>query len=168
MEVAGGRFRQDLLFRLDVARIELPPLRDRPVDIGYLAHHFIGVKSRALSIARPSLAPEAERLLLAHSWPGNVRELQNKVTQALVRAVGEDEIRPEHLSIHRRGIAGARGLRGASQAFERTLLTETLARHGGNRTMAARSLGISRQGLYRKLKRHGLGTSRNGWRERAL
>jgi transcriptional regulator with PAS, ATPase and Fis domain len=155
-EVARGRFRQDLLFRLDVARIELPPLRVRPTDVAPLVDYFLEVRSRALSISRPRLSPEAEALLMAHSWPGNVRELQNELTQALVRAVGEGEIRPEHLSMHRRCPSSTRGLRTASQAFERNLLTETLARHGGNRTMAARSLGISRQGLYRKLKRHGI------------
>lgn len=164
-EVASGRFRQDLLFRLDVARIEIPPLRARPADIACLAHHFLESRSQALSIARPKLSSQAEALLMRHPWPGNVRELQNEVTQALVRAVGEGEIRPEHLSCHRNGALASTGLRTASQAFERTLLADTLARHGGNRTRAARSLGISRQGLYRKLKRHGIAPSRNGRRE---
>jgi DNA-binding NtrC family response regulator len=167
-EVRAGRFRQDLLFRLDVVRIEIPPLRERPKDIALLAHHFLDVRSRDLALARPRLSPEAEALLLVHTWPGNVRELQNEVTQALVRAVGEDEIRSDHLSFHRRCAVSSRSLRTVSQAFERTLLTETLARHGGNRTTTARSLGISRQGLYRKLKRHGIAPIRSGWRERAV
>ena len=154
-EVAAGRFRHDLLFRLSVARIHLPALRERPEDILPLARHFLESCSRRLGVASKHLNPEAERVLLSHSWPGNVRELENELTQALVRSLGSPAIDVDHLSFGKRR-AGAGCLRSVSEAFERGLLADALVRSGGNRTRAARALGISRQGLYRKLKRHGM------------
>ncbi|MGH9336355.1 MAG: sigma-54 interaction domain-containing protein, partial [Vicinamibacteria bacterium] len=156
VEVGAGRFRHDLRFRLEVARIDLPPLRERSSDILPLARHYLSDRARRLGVSPPRLSPEAERALLSHDWPGNVRELENEITHALVRARGAGEIGPEHFSFARR--MRSRGcLRGISAAFERGVLKEALATHGGNRTHAARALGISRQGLYRKLKRHGIG-----------
>jgi DNA-binding NtrC family response regulator len=154
LEVRAGRFRHDLLFRLDVARVEVPPLRERPADIIPLARACLESWARRLELPPIALDPEAERALLGHSWPGNVRELENEITQAVIRARKDALIRSEHLTIRSRD--GARpGYRALSQAFEKNLLEQALARHGGNRTRAARALGLSRQGLYRKLKRHG-------------
>ncbi len=154
-EVDAGRFRHDLLFRLSVARIHVPALRERPEDILPLARYFLEARSSRLGVAPKRLTPEAERALASHHWPGNVRELENELTQGLVRARSSDSIDTEHLSFGRRR-PGQSGLRSISEAFEKGLLADALARSGGNRTHAARSLGISRQGLYRKLKRHGL------------
>jgi len=154
-EVAAGRFRPDLLFRLSVARIHLPALRERPEDILPLARYFLDARSRQLGVAPKRLTAEAERALASHHWPGNVRELENELTQALVRARSAASIDTEHLSLGKRR-PGPCGLRSVSEAFEKGLLADALARSGGNRTHAARSLGISRQGLYRKLKRHGM------------
>jgi transcriptional regulator with PAS, ATPase and Fis domain len=154
-EVAAGRFRHDLLFRLSVARIGLPALRERPQDILPLARYFLDARSSRLGIALKPLTSQAERALASHHWPGNVRELENELTQALVRARGSASIDTEHLSFGR-DRPGRGCLRSVSEAFEKGLLAEALARSGGNRTHAARSLGISRQGLYRKLKRHGM------------
>ena len=156
-EVAAGRFRHDLLFRLSVARIHLPALRERPEDILPLARYFLEARCGRLGVAPKCLTGEAERALASHHWPGNVRELENELTQALVRSIGSQTIDVEHLSFTRR-IAGAGRLRTVSDAFEKSLLADALARSGGNRTHAARALGISRQGLYRKLKRHGMAT----------
>jgi DNA-binding NtrC family response regulator len=153
VEVAAGRFRQDLLFRLSVARIHLPALRERPEDILPLARSFIDARSRRLGLAPKPLTLEAEDILVSHPWPGNVRELENEITQALIRSRMRKEIGAEHLSV---GPVPGCGLRLVSKAFERGVLTEALARFGGNRTRAAQALGISRQGLYRKLKRHSL------------
>jgi DNA-binding NtrC family response regulator len=155
MEVVRGRFRHDLLFRLGVARIRIPALRDRPDDVLPLARSFLESRAMRLGIAAKRLTPEAERALAAYHWPGNVRELENELTQAIVRARDAAAIGAEHLSVLKRlGEPGC--LRSVREAFEKNLLFDALARSGGNRTHAARALGISRQGLYRKLKRHGI------------
>jgi transcriptional regulator with PAS, ATPase and Fis domain len=154
-EVAAGRFRHDLLFRLSVARIHLPALRDRPEDILPLARHFLDARASRLGIESRGLTGDAERALASHHWPGNVRELENELTQALVRARGSASIDTEHLSFGKRR-PGPDSLRSVAEAFEKGLLADALVRSGGNRTRAARALGISRQGLYRKLKRHGI------------
>jgi DNA-binding NtrC family response regulator len=156
-EVSAGRFRHDLLFRLSVAGIHLPALRERPEDILPLARHFLATRSARLGLGPKRLTGEAERALALYHWPGNVRELENELTQALVRARGLETIDMGHLSFGARRPASS-GLRSVSEAFEKGLLADALARTGGNRTHAARALGISRQGLYRKLKRHGLAT----------
>ncbi len=155
-EVVTGRFRHDLLFRLSVARIQLPALRDRPDDVLPLARSFLEARSMRLGVASKRLTGEAERALASYHWPGNIRELENELTSALVRARGSASIETEHLSLPKRR-AGLACLRTVSEAFEKGLLADALARSGGNRTHAARALGISRQGLYRKLKRHGIG-----------
>jgi len=154
-EVAAGRFRHDLFFRLSVARIHLPALRDRPEDILPLARHFLDARASRLGIESKRLTGDAERALASQHWPGNVRELENELTQALVRARGSASIDAEHLSLGKRR-PGPGCLRSVAEAFEKGLLADALARSGGNRTRAARALGISRQGLYRKLKRHGI------------
>ncbi len=154
-EVVAGRFRQDLLFRLRVVQVALPPLRDRPMDIIALAKHYSSESTRKLGLPPRRLSRGAEGALLAYSWPGNVRELENEIVQALVRARTSDAIEDVHFSPRVRGW-GPQRLRHASRDFEKRLVEDTLARHGGNRTRTAESLGMSRQGLYRKLKRLGL------------
>jgi DNA-binding NtrC family response regulator len=155
VEVAAGRFRHDLLFRLSVARIHLPSLRERPADILPLARYFLETRATGLGLASKRLSSEAERVLVSYHWPGNVRELSNELTQALVRAQAAASIEVEHLSLGK--LLSVRSpLRSVAQAFEKGILADALARSGGNRTHAARALGISRQGLYRKLKRHGM------------
>jgi transcriptional regulator with PAS, ATPase and Fis domain len=155
VEVVAGRFRNDLLFRLSVARIHLPALRERPEDILPLARFFLEARSSQFGVESKRLTREAELALTSHHWPGNVRELENELTQALVRARGSLSIGIEHLTFGGRR-PGLGCLRSVSAAFEKGLLADALVRSGGNRTHAARALGISRQGLYRKLKRHGL------------
>src|SRR3990172_2682602 len=98
-EVAAGRFRHDLLFRLSVARIHLPALRERPEDILPLARFFLAARASRLGIASRRLTCDAERALSTHHWPGNVRELENELTQALVRAQGAEAIDLEHLTL---------------------------------------------------------------------
>jgi len=154
-EVAAGRFRQDLLFRLRVVQVALPPLRDRPSDIVALAKHYSSVSARKLGLPARRLSRGAEGALVAYAWPGNVRELENEIVQALVRARTDDAIEAVHFSPRVLGRVPP-GLRRASQDFERRFVEDTLARNGGNRTRTAQSLGVSRQGLYRKLKRLGL------------
>jgi two-component system response regulator HydG len=117
-EVEAGRFRHDLLFRLSVARIHLPALRERPEDILPLARYFLEARARGLGVAPKGLAREAESALRSHHWPGNVRELENEMTQALVRSLGSEAIGVAHLSFAKRR-AGIGCLRSVFDAFER-------------------------------------------------
>lgn len=156
-EVAAGRFREDLYFRLKVVEIELPPLRERREDILPVARYFIEAKASQLRLPRASLELEVEKALLAYSWPGNIRELENELVQALLRLGAGGSLRLEHFSPTIRGKTKP-PLRFASEDFERRYLRDALARHGGNRTRAARALGLTRQGLYKKLRRHGMET----------
>jgi len=155
--VQGGRFREDLYYRLRVVEISLPPLRDRLSDVPLLAHHFVRRASEDLDQPEPTLPDETLAALLTHSWPGNVRELENCLTRAVVLATG-GVIRPEHLGL-------AEEVAGASHPFptlaelEREHVQRALALTRGNRTKAAGVLGISKPKLYRLLEKHDLTSS---------
>lgn len=153
--VREGKFREDLLFRIKVVEIELPPLRERPEDILPLARFFLSMKSTELGLPRAVLTPEAEQALSGYSWPGNVRELENELVRAVLRLGRNEELTREHLSPAVRGKA-SHPLRFASRDFEKRYLRDALARNGGNRTRTARALGLTRQALYNKLRKHGL------------
>jgi transcriptional regulator with PAS, ATPase and Fis domain len=153
--VKEGAFRGDLFFRLKVVNIDLPPLRKRIDDILPLAQHFLMKKSAHLRLAKPALSSDAKRALAAYAWPGNVRELENEMVQSLLR-IGESRIlEVDHLSSNIRGRKSC-PLHFASRDFEKRYLEEALSRHRGNRTRTARFLGLTRQALYNKLKKHGL------------
>ncbi|HLE84193.1 MAG TPA: sigma 54-interacting transcriptional regulator, partial [Thermoanaerobaculia bacterium] len=139
--VRAGSFRQDLYFRLSVARIELPPLRDRGGDVLLLADHFLGNGH-----GDGPLTPEARARLRTHSWPGNVRELQN-VLQVAAALAGGGEIRAEHLELPEAAPAERGDYHAQVEAYRRRLIAEALAASGGNRAEAARRLGLSRQAL---------------------
>ncbi len=160
-EVAEGRFREDLYFRLKVVEIELPPLRERREDLLPLAEHHLEAKSAQLGLPRPTLTGDAERTLLAYSWPGNVRELENEMVQALLRLDRKRQLDNQHLSHAIRGKTES-PLRFASEDFERRFLRDALVRHRGNRTRAARALGVTRQALYKKLRKYGMEFCRAG------
>jgi DNA-binding NtrC family response regulator len=153
-EVAGGRFRRDLLFRLNTVEIQLPPLRDRRDDIPPLAHHFLAlhtVRYRKRLIAFENAALEA---LVGYHWPGNVRELDHAVERAVLMAQ-MDRIRVADLAL-RSTRESAMALDDMSlEDVEAFLIKKALARHG-NVTQAARALGLSRSALYRRLERYGL------------
>jgi transcriptional regulator with PAS, ATPase and Fis domain len=156
-EVAAGRFRRDLLYRLDVIRIGVPPLRDRPEDVPILAEHFWrAAASRVGSSA--ALTHGVLSDLTRYHWPGNVRELQNVMAALAVAAPSRGRVRSSLLPP---AIAGAtavtsRRLADARAQFERRCIEVALARAGGNRTRAAAELGLSRQGLLKTLARLGL------------
>jgi DNA-binding NtrC family response regulator/tetratricopeptide (TPR) repeat protein len=156
-EAAEGRFRHDLLYRLDVIRIVVPPLRERPDDIAPLALHFW-----ASAAARVASAAELTHGVLAalarYHWPGNVRELQNVVAAIAVAAPSRGAVRPHLLPAAIAGAAAGRSARliDARAQFDRRFVQAALARAGGSRTRAARELGVSRQGLLKIL--HRLGT----------
>ena len=149
-EVEEGRFREDLFYRLHVAVIALPPLRDRARDAQLLARHFLSRYAREYGRGDLTFAPETLAALSAHSWPGNVRELQNVVAQAAALAerggVVAPELLPEPLRRSRR-CRGTENYRARVDQHRRGLIADALERSGGNRSRAARDLGLSRQAL---------------------
>jgi two-component system response regulator AtoC len=148
--VERGVFREDLYYRLHVAVITLPPLRDRGRDVHLLARHFLARFAKEYGRGHLQLAPETAAALSSHSWPGNVRELQNVIAQAAalaeVDATVAPDLLPEPLRRERRA-GGPEGYRSRVDAHRRGLILEALERTGGNRTRAARDLGLSRQAL---------------------
>jgi transcriptional regulator with PAS, ATPase and Fis domain len=164
--VQGGLFRQDLYYRLNVFRIELPPLRARAEDILPLAEHFINKACANEGVARKSLDRSALDRLKAHSWPGNVRELENAIETAVIVSGSRNTIFPSDLRIHL-SAAPARinkpvaeielppqGLdyQTALEHFEKNLLTQALTRARGNKTAAADLLGLKRTTLAAKMR----------------
>ena len=154
-EVAGGRFRQDLLFRLNTVEIHLPPLRDRGADIPLLAEHFLAQHAGRYRKAISGFAPGALAALAAHPWPGNVRELDHAVERGVLMARGEIVAAPD-LGLDPPSGAPARLEDLPLEAVERMLIQKALARYGGNVSQAAYALGLSRSALYRRLEKHGL------------
>ncbi len=156
VEVEAGRFRRDLLYRLDVLKIEIPPLRERREDIGLLVDHFLQRADRPLEIAK-----DARAALEAHGWPGNVRELEHEIARLLALGVA----RVGRSSLSRRTREGAaspspsvRDIRSSipEKDLERKALDAALASAQGNLTHAAKTLGITRQGLKKRMVRLGL------------
>ncbi len=154
-EVAAGRFRQDLLFRLNTIEIRVPPLRDRRADIPPLAQHFLRQHAQRYRKRVTGFEPAALEALLAHPWPGNVRELDHAVERAVLmtqamqvrvvdlglRAASDDNRRLDDMSL---------------EEVESFLIKKALGRFDGNVSRAAEALGLSRSALYRRLQRYGL------------
>jgi two-component system response regulator HupR/HoxA len=157
-----GRFRDDLLHRLSVLTLVIPPLRERPEDILVLAEHFRRALSERDRVERRFSAELLARLT-AYPWPGNVRELQHEVERLWVFSGDEEEIGPEQLSpeIARAASAptGKAGLHASVEALERKQIEDALRRTKGNRTHAAAQLGVSRRNLIRKIAKLGLGSA---------
>jgi DNA-binding NtrC family response regulator len=154
-EVQAGRFREDLLFRINTIEIRLPPLRDRREDVPLLAAHFLRRYAARYRKALARFHPDAMQALLAYHWPGNVRELEHTVERAVLLAEG-DAVRPGDLSL-RGGADGAARLEQMSlEEVERLLIQKALARFDGNVSAAAKALGLSRSALYRRLQHHKL------------
>jgi transcriptional regulator with PAS, ATPase and Fis domain len=158
--VKRGRFREDLYFRINTVRLRVPALRDRKGDIVSLAHHFLDQGGDG---PVPAISFGAMRRLLAYHWPGNVRELKNEMERLRALHSGELLIAPEMLSPHvaeahgdETAASDARGsgLPAAVRALERRMIASALEECSGNHTRAARALGITRQGLLKKLKRY--------------
>jgi len=159
--VEEGKFRRDLYFRLNVAQIALPPLRDRRDDIPLMVEHFRAKGAAAAGRAPKPIDPAALARLVAYRWPGNVRELENEITRA--DALSGDRITVADLSpaVASSGDPGVLPtdpdnleLRPRVERLERSLLREALGRAGNNQTKAAEMLGLSRFGLQKKLKRY--------------
>ncbi|MCR5563848.1 MAG: sigma-54 dependent transcriptional regulator [Desulfovibrio sp.] len=167
-ESSEGRFRQDLFFRLNVINIEMPPLRARPEDIPLLAMRFLGRFAEKNRKAVRGFTPRAMDALIRYPWPGNVRELENAVERAVILAAGEmidlaqlpaaveaSSVPPDDETKPAEDKAGALGLNGLTlDRVERLAIEETLRETEGNKSAAARRLGITRATLHSKLKKY--------------
>jgi len=166
-EVAEGRFREDLYYRLDVVRVTVPPLRERREDIPLLVDHFLASFRASLGKNVRSVADDALAKLVAYAWPGNVRELENVIERAMILADDErislrelpENVRGDAAAISPQARAGDYSLAAARRRFETDWIREALEAAKGNRTHAARLLGISHRALLYKLKEYGLGKS---------
>jgi DNA-binding NtrC family response regulator len=154
-EVAAGRFRQDLLFRLNTVEIRLPPLRERREDIPLLATHFLGVHAQHYRKRLSGFDPAALQALTEHNWPGNVRELDHAVERGVLMAQGPT-VRYADLSLKPSRDAASRLEDMSLEDVEAFLVKKAMARYDGNVSHAARALGLSRSALYRRLQRYGL------------
>ncbi len=161
-EVAAGRFREDLYYRLAVFPIRVPPLRERPEDVLPLAQHFLASHARREGRPPSALSPEAAGLLQAYAWPGNVRELENEMQRALALAEPGEALSPAHLSERlsadaaqmEREARDGETLREIMARMEAFVIRRALEARGGRRAATARDLGITREGLYKKMQRH--------------
>ena len=154
-EVSAGRFRQDLLFRLNTIEIHLPPLRERREDIPVLAAHFLGVHARRYRKNLHGFDAAAMQGLLENPWQGNVRELNHVIERAVLMAQ-ENQVKQGDLAL-RSGAQGSLRLEDMSlEEVEAFLIKKALARYNGNVSHAANALGLSRSALYRRLQRYGL------------
>ncbi|HET6282199.1 MAG TPA: sigma 54-interacting transcriptional regulator [Polyangia bacterium] len=172
-EVAGGRFREDLFYRLNVVSLTLPPLRQRLDDLPLLIDFFIQRARQRVGVSIRGVTPAAMQRLVAYPWPGNIRELENTVERAAVMSEGEDidvGSLPERILAHggrmaptepvRELVAGGPGelsVKLASRRLEEELIRRALARTAGNRTRAAELLEISHRALLYKIKEYGIG-----------
>jgi two-component system nitrogen regulation response regulator NtrX len=175
-EIAAGRFREDLYYRLNVVPVRLPPLRERREDIPELVGHFLARIAAERRMAAPTISEEAMAALQAHDWPGNVRQLRNIIERTLILTPGDraarievDLLPPEVLDSPGTMSGGNSGmaimgspLREAREAFEREYLKIQIRRFSGNISRTASFIGMERSALHRKLKALGIGDKREG------
>jgi transcriptional regulator with PAS, ATPase and Fis domain len=164
--VAAGTFREDLYYRINVVRIELPPLRERGEDVRLLTEHFLDTFRRSNGDRDVALSEKALQVLVRHHWPGNVRELKHVIERAVAMTpdgglIGEDLLssRPRRESfrkLYEQSVQDGRGLKEILSDIERTILAETLQRCGENQAAVAKKLKIPRQTLQNRLKKYGL------------
>ena len=154
-EVEGGRFREDLLFRLNTIEIHLPPLRERKEDIPLLAMHFLRQSAQRYRKNLTGFEPTAMKLLAEHPWPGNVRELDHSIERAVLLAEGM-EVRASDLGLRQVREANMRIEDMSLEDVERALIQKAMSRYGGNVSHASKTLGLSRSALYRRLQKYGL------------
>jgi two-component system, NtrC family, response regulator AtoC len=163
-QVKSGKFREDLYYRLNVLRIEVPPLRERMEDLPLLAQHFVGAFAREFKRPVKSLSPAAEAALRAYSWPGNVRELRNLIERAVLLSESEALLPSDFDSLHtsrREGSPVSSGFALPSDGVnlddvEKMLVTQALERTHGNQTRAAALLGLHRDQIRYRMEKFGL------------
>lgn len=168
-EIAAGRFMEDLLYRIEVISLRLPPLRERAEDIPLLAEHFRGLLARRYNKVVVGISPQAMQALVDYPWPGNVRQLENVMARAVILSKADrlglgdfqDLVGAQPAPASDGVIAGLPDQGVTLKDMERELIQKTLAQCQGNKSLAAKRLGISRKGLYEKLQRYGLSASEN-------
>jgi two-component system nitrogen regulation response regulator NtrX len=171
-EIAGGRFREDLFYRLNVVPVKLPPLRERREDIPELVSHFLARFAAERRMAAPAISEEAMAALQAHEWPGNIRQLRNIIERTLILAPGdraaciEVDLLPAEVLDNQGPVGGGSNstmaimgspLREARESFEREYLKIQIRRFSGNISRTASFIGMERSALHRKLKALGIG-----------
>jgi two-component system nitrogen regulation response regulator NtrX len=175
-EIAAGRFREDLFYRLNVVPVRLPPLRERREDIPELVSHFLARYAAERRVPGPRISEEAMAALQAHDWPGNVRQLRNIIERTLILAPGdrisciEVDLLPPEVLDNQTPMSGAgpamaimgSPLREARESFEREYLKIQIRRFSGNISRTASFIGMERSALHRKLKALGIGDKREG------
>jgi DNA-binding NtrC family response regulator len=156
-EAEAGRFRQDLLFRLNTIEVHLPPLRERHGDVELLAIHFLRGYAQRYRKNLAGFEPKALQVLEEHPWPGNVRELDHAVERGVLLSTGS-LVKSADLGLRSSAPGGAGRLEDMSlEEVERHLIQRMLGRHQGNVSQAAKALGLSRSAMYRRLQKYGLG-----------
>ena len=156
-EIAAGRFREDLLYRLNTLVIHLPPLRDRREDVAALAAHFLAHYAARYRKPLSGFDEPALSVLRGHAWPGNVRELAHAVERAVLMAEpSATSIRVGDLGLQPQRAAAAAALPQSLEDAERQFIEKVLADHGGDVRQAAQQLGMSRSALYRRLQQYGV------------
>jgi two-component system nitrogen regulation response regulator NtrX len=175
-EIAAGRFREDLFYRLNVVPVKLPALRERREDIPELVSHFLSRFAAERRMTAPSISEEAMAALQAHDWPGNVRQLRNIIERTLILAPGdrvsriEVDLLPPEILDNQSAISSSSAtmtimgspLREARESFEREYLKIQIRRFSGNISRTASFIGMERSALHRKLKALGIGDKREG------
>lgn len=157
-EVEAGRFRQDLLFRLNTVEIQVPPLRERRQDIPLLSTYFLNRYAERYRKTAKTFDPSAMQAMLEYAWPGNVRELDHAVERAVLLSSGE-AVRVSDLSLRVPRESTQRLEELSLQEVESLLIRKAVDRYGGNISQAAEALGLSRSALYRRLQKYGIGSS---------
>jgi len=175
-EIAAGRFREDLFYRLNVVPVRIPPLRERREDIPEMVGHYLARFAAERHMSTPSISEEAMAALQAHDWPGNVRQLRNIIERTIILAPGDrvacidvDLLPPEILE-NQNAMGGPTAavaimgspLREARESFEREYLKIQIRRFSGNISRTASFIGMERSALHRKLKALGIGEKREG------
>ncbi len=170
-EIGRENFREDLYYRLKIIAIELPPLRERKEDFFFFLNHFLEKYCTEMKREKAYFSPRALELLVNYSWPGNIRELQNEIQRCLVFAGEDDFIKEECLSQkinpHRECFtASSYGFFQARAEFEKRFLNQALARWNSNRARTAEEIGLSRQGLFKLIKKHDINIPKKSERKK--
>jgi DNA-binding NtrC family response regulator len=155
LECAEGRFRPDLLFRLNTVELHIPPLRERKEDVPLLAAHFLKQYAQRYRKPLKNFDPAALQKLMEHTWPGNVRELDHAIERAVLISVG-DQVLPGDLGLETERTGSAKIEDMGLEDVECLLIRKALTRHSGNISHAAEALGLSRSALYRRMQKYGL------------
>jgi DNA-binding NtrC family response regulator len=154
-EIAEGRFREDLLYRLNTVEVQLPPLRERREDVPALASHFLARQAAQYRKSIEGFTPDAMQALLSYEWPGNIRELEHTIERATLLSHG-DRVDAPDLNLRPSSDEAPTLDEMALEDVERLLIQKALKRYEGNVSQAAAALGLSRSALYRRLQRFGL------------